>query len=144
MALFIKNGKIKSTLLLNSFMLSLVYVAVYVFFFAASTGILEKVIHETAANVFAVWLPPVAVSALASVVCALPLFFAAARENRNFSQSVTGAFILIAVYAAFMIAFLFSRAPAESRAVLVRPLVFYFALPAVTGNIARLVIGSRG
>ncbi|MDR2133594.1 MAG: hypothetical protein LBP27_00700, partial [Treponema sp.] len=40
-----------------------------------------------------------------------------------------------AVYAVFMILFLLLKYDAESRMFILKPLVFYFALPAASGNV---------
>jgi hypothetical protein len=128
-SLFIKDGKIKNAALLNSFMLSMVYCAVYVFSFIASSGALEKLIPQTTTNVLLVWLPPALICLAASIICALPLFFIANTD------SVKGAFILVALYALFFAAVLFFKSEGEARKFIVQPLIFYFIFPAVFGNI---------
>ncbi|GHV94687.1 hypothetical protein AGMMS50293_10070 [Spirochaetia bacterium] len=129
MSLFIKDGKIKSTVLLNGFMFSMAFTAVYILAFIAAAAALEKIIPEATPNLLLVWLPPVLISLIASVICALPLFFISHHEN------VIAAFIFIAVYAVFIIAALLLKYDSESRLLLIQPLIFYFALPAVFGNL---------
>jgi hypothetical protein len=128
MNLFIKDGKIKSAVLLNGFLLSMVFTVVYILTFIASGAILEKIIPESSSNVLLVWLPPIIISLIASLICALPLFFVS--HNEDF----IAAFILIAIYAVFMILFLLLKFDAGSRMIILKPLIFYFAFPAALGN----------
>jgi hypothetical protein len=128
MSLFLKQGKLKSSLFLNAFMLSLAYIVVYVFAYALSARLFEKLLPETTTNALLVWLPPVVICLAASVICALPLLFV---QNR---MTVILAFAFIAVYAAGGIAFMLSKMPPFARTQILQPLLFYYALPAVLGN----------
>ncbi|MDR3361511.1 MAG: hypothetical protein LBO64_01490, partial [Desulfovibrio sp.] len=128
MSLFIRDGKIKNTVLLNGFLLSMFFAAVYILAFIASGPILEKTVPQSSSSALLVWMPPAIISLTASLICALPLFFVSRNEN------FIAAFILIAVYAVFMILFLLLKYDAESRMFILKPLVFYFALPAASGN----------
>jgi hypothetical protein len=134
MSLFIKDGKIKNAALLNAFMLSMAYCAVYVAAFAASSGILEKLIPETTANALLVWLPPALIRLFASVICALPLFFVSS------AGSVKGAFVLVALYALFFAAVLFFKSEGDARKSVIQPLIFYFVFPAFFGNLVCRVV----
>jgi hypothetical protein len=133
-SLFIKDGKIKNAALLNAFMLSIAYCAVYAAAFAASSGILEKLIPETTANALLVWLPPALISLLASVICALPLFFISG------AGSVKGAFMLAALYALFFAAALFLKSEGTARKAIIQPLIFYLGFPAFFGNLVCRVV----
>ena len=138
MSLFVKDGKIKNAVLLNAFMLSIVYCAVYVAAFTASSGVLEKLIPETTANVLLVWLPPAFISLAASIVCALPLFFV------SNAGSIKGAFMFVALYALFFAAVLFFKSAGSARKALVQPLIFYFGFPAFFGNlVCRVALWGR-
>jgi hypothetical protein len=102
---------------------------VYVFAYILTSGPLEKFLPETTTNIVLVWLPPLVICLIASLVCALPLLFV---QN---SMSVILAFGFIAVYAACVIIFMFLKMPAESRFAAVPMLLFYFAFPALCGNV---------
>jgi hypothetical protein len=128
MSLFLKKGKLKSSMFLNAFMLSLVYMLVYVCAYTLSARVLEKILPETTTNALLVWLPPLVICVIASIICALPLLFV---QNRI---TVILAFAFIAVYAVCVSAFMLSKMPDESRMVALQPLLFYFAFPAIIGN----------
>ena len=138
MSLFIKDGKIKNAALLNAFMLSIVYCAVYVLAFIASSGVLEKLIPEAAANPLLVWLPPALISLAASIVCALPLLFI------SNAAPVKGAFLFVAFYALGFAAVLFFKSEGAARQAIVQPIIFYFGFPAFLGNlVCRVVLWKR-
>ncbi|MDR0998617.1 MAG: hypothetical protein LBL70_06070 [Treponema sp.] len=128
MGLFLENGKTKSTVFLNAFMLSLGYIGVYVLVFIQSNR-LVPLLPESTENVLLVWLPPAALSLFASFICAVPAFFVS-----NY-KSITISFLLIGVYAALIAVLLFSRASEESRGLIIYPLVFYLVFPALFGNL---------
>jgi hypothetical protein len=128
MSLFFENGKAKSTVFLNAFMLSLGYTGVYVFVFIQSNRLIPF-LPESTENVLLVWLPPAALSLFASFICAAPVFFVSNHK------SITISFLLIGLYAVFIALLLFSRAPEESRRVIIYPLVFYLLFPALFGNL---------
>lgn len=65
--LFTKNGKIKSTLLINSFSLSILFLAVYLL----SYYLLIDLIDMAVADVFPIWLTNVCESILPGVIAAL-------------------------------------------------------------------------
>jgi hypothetical protein len=129
MGLFVEKGKIKSPVFLNAFMLSLGYIGVYVFVFIQSGRFLTPFLPESTENALLVWLPPAAISLLASFICVIPVFFVSAY------RTIIISFLLTGVYAVFIAVLLFSRASAGSRGLIIRPLVFYLLFPAGTGNI---------
>jgi hypothetical protein len=129
MGLFLEKGKMKNPAFLNAFMLSLGYIGVYVFVFVQSNRFLIHFLPESTENALLVWLPPAAISLFASFICAVPVFFV------SDYKTIIISFLLIGVYAVFIALLLFSGAPAESRRLIIRPLVFYLFFPAGAGNI---------
>jgi hypothetical protein len=122
-----ERGKVKSTLLLYALMLSLVYVLVYIFAFWLSAGIIPEV--EVASGFFALWTPPSLICIVASLVCAIPLFFV--RDKRI----VLIAFGALGVYALLLFVAIIAGIHDETRAAFLQLFVFYIFLPAFWGNV---------
>jgi hypothetical protein len=129
MGLFLEKGKRKSVRFLNAFMLSLAYIGVYVFVFVQSNRLWISLLPESTENALLVWLPPAALSLFASLICGTACLFVSDRKTMGIS------FLLIGVYAVFTALLLFSRASAESRGMIIQPLIFYLLFPAASGNL---------
>jgi hypothetical protein len=129
MGLFLAKGKRKSTRFLNAFMLSLAYIGVYAFVFIQSNRLWVPLLPESTENVLLVWLPPAALSLFASLVCGAAVLLV------SDCKTIVISFLLIGGYAVFIALLLFSRLSAESRRVIIHPLIFYLFFPAASGNL---------
>jgi hypothetical protein len=129
MSLFIRNGKIKSTLFLSAFLLSLVFAVVYVFAYILSAPLVAKFVPPETGTFWQTWLPPSLISIAASLPCVVPLFFM--KDKRI----VLAAFLLLVIYTA-LLGLMFSAQYSDGeRKAMLTLLLLYLGLPGLWGSV---------
>jgi hypothetical protein len=129
MSLFIRDGKIKSTLFLSAFLLSLVFAAVYILAYILSAPLVAKVVPPETGSFGQTWLPPSLISIAASLPCVVPLFFI--KDKRI----VLAAFLLLVIYTALMGLMFFAKYSGGERNVMLTLLLLYLGLPGFWGSV---------
>jgi hypothetical protein len=129
MSLFIRDGKIKSTLFLSAFLLSLVFAVVYIFAYIFSAPLVAKFVPAETGTFLQTWLPPSLISIAASLLCVVPLFFV--KDKRV----VLAAFLLLVVYTVLLGLMFSAKYSDGERKTMLTLLLLYLGLPCFWGSV---------
>ncbi|MDR0389354.1 MAG: hypothetical protein LBH73_04745 [Spirochaetaceae bacterium] len=128
MALFFKDGKVKSTLFITAFSLSLCYAAVYIFCYIISAGLVAALAPFETGSFLQKWLPPSLISIAGTLPCLIPLFILKDKKTALL------AFVLLGLYGLCFIVFIMTQFRGRDQAVFLNLALIYLAAPAFWGN----------
>ena len=129
MSVFMKDGKIKSNVLLYGFFLSLLYFCIYPLVFLLCTDLLAKMGIPEAGGLFFVLGPGAAISLLVSILLCIPMYI------KKESPIIMVAFTLQVLYALILFFMVLIMYKDDERRMLFEVLKFYSVIPAVCGNV---------
>ena len=129
MGLFIKDGKVKSPLMIISFSLSLLFVVVFVLAYLFTAGPVAQWAGQETGSFWEIWLIPSAVATIASGICCL--FMIPFQDKRT----VPVAFLFFAAYFVLLNIVLYYNVDEANLPVARQILFIYMLPPTVFGNL---------